>query len=305
MLLNTFRWWKDWDLRSHIPYVRDRAVECFFYSTANFFEPQYSLARLILTKTMIMTTVLDDTYDAYGTYEELKCFTNAVHRWDMNATNELPKYMQAIYKALLSLNDEFYQKMAEKEINYSIHYLKEAFKENVRCYDIETEWSKKRYVGTMDEYLVNAIVTITSPLLTTASFVGMGEIVTPEAFQWLQSNPKILTACSTIFRLNNDIKSSKTEVERSHVATGVECYMKQYGVSKPEAINALYKIIENAWMDINEEMMRPTGISKNLVIRVLNFARLYGVVYKDDDGYTQPKYGKDYIIALYGDPIPI
>ncbi|KAH7841565.1 hypothetical protein Vadar_031603 [Vaccinium darrowii] len=74
------RWWKDWDLRTHIPYVRDRAVECFFYSTANCFEPQCSLARLILTKTMIMVSVLDDTYDAYGTYEELKCFTNAVHR---------------------------------------------------------------------------------------------------------------------------------------------------------------------------------------------------------------------------------
>ncbi|KAH7839875.1 hypothetical protein Vadar_009872 [Vaccinium darrowii] len=75
------RWWKDWDLRSHIPYVRDRAVECFFYSTENYFEPEYSVARLILTKTMIMISALDDTYDAYGTYEELKCFTNAVLRY--------------------------------------------------------------------------------------------------------------------------------------------------------------------------------------------------------------------------------
>ncbi|XP_058192174.1 valerianol synthase TPS1A-like [Rhododendron vialii] len=33
-LYHISRWWKEWDLRSHIPYVRDRAVECFFYSTA-------------------------------------------------------------------------------------------------------------------------------------------------------------------------------------------------------------------------------------------------------------------------------
>ncbi|KAF7112783.1 hypothetical protein RHSIM_RhsimUnG0193200 [Rhododendron simsii] len=305
-LCHISRWWKEWDLRSHIPYVRDRAVECFFYSTAVCFEPQYSLARLILTKTMIMISVLDDTYDAYGTYEELKCFTNAVQRWDMNAIDQLPKYMKPIYKALLNVHDEFYQEiMAKKEINYSVQYLEEAYKEVVRCYDVETEWLKKGYMQTMEEHLANALVTITSPLLTTAAFVGMGEIATPEAFQWLQSQPRILMACSTIFRVINDIQSCKTEDERSHVTTGVDCYMKQYGVSRPEAIGELLKIIENAWIDINEEMMRPTMISRDLVIRVLNFTRLYGVVYKYNDGYTQPECGKDSIIALYEDSIPI
>ncbi|KAF7123219.1 hypothetical protein RHSIM_Rhsim12G0173000 [Rhododendron simsii] len=329
-LCHIFRWWKEWDLRSHIPYVRDRAVECFFYSTAVCFEPQYSLARLVLTKTMIMISVLDDTYDAYGTYEELKCFTNAVQRWDMNAIDQLPKYMKPIYKALLNVRDEFYQEiMAKKEINYSVQYLEEAFiltqvidtfflifcfdlhvhsnqyKEVVRCYDVETEWSKKGYVQTMEEHLANALVTVTSPLLTTAAFVGMGEIATPEAFQWLQSKPRILMACSTIFRVINDIQSCKTEDERSHVATGVECYMKQHGVSRLEAISELWKIIENAWIDINEEMMRPTMISRDLVIRILNFACLYGVVYKYNDGYTQPECAKDSIIALYEDSIPI
>ncbi|XP_058192180.1 valerianol synthase TPS8-like [Rhododendron vialii] len=256
----------------------------------------------------------DDTYDAYGTYEELKCFTNAVQRrWDMNAIDQLPNYMKPIYKALLNVHDEFYQEiMAKKEINYSVQYLEEAYKEVVRCYDVETEWLKKGYVQKMEEYLANALVTITSPLLTTAAFVGMGEIATLEAFQWLQSQPRILMACSTIFRVINDIQSCKrrqfhltTEDERSHVATGVECYMKQHGVSRPEAISDLLKIIENAWIDINEEMMRPTMISRDLVIRILNFACLYGVVYKYSDGYTQPECAKDSIIALYEDSISI
>ncbi|KAF7125050.1 hypothetical protein RHSIM_Rhsim12G0119900 [Rhododendron simsii] len=257
-------------------------------------------------KSMIMISILDDTYDAYGTYEELKCFTNAVQRWDMNAIDQLPNYMKPIYKALLNVHDEFYLEiMAKKGINYSVEYLEEAYKEVVRCYDVETEWLKKGYVQTMEEHLANALVTITSPLLTTAAFVGMGEIATPEAFQWLQSHPRILMACSTIFRVINDIQSCKTEDERSHVATGVECYMKQHGVSRPEAISELWKIIENAWIDINEEMMRPTMISRDLVIRILNFACLYGVVYKYNDGYTQPECAKDSIIALYEDSIPI
>ncbi|KAE9454091.1 hypothetical protein C3L33_14007, partial [Rhododendron williamsianum] len=247
----------------------------------------------------------DDTYDAYGTYEELKCFTNAVQRWDMNAIDQLPKYMKPIYRALLNVHDEFYLEMAKKEINKSVQYLEEAYKEIVLCYDVETEWLKKGYVQTMEEHLANALVTCTSPVLTTAAFVGMGEIATPEAFQWLQSQPQILMACSTIFRVINDIQSCKTEEERGHVTTGVECYMMQHGVSKPEAIRELFKIIENAWIDINEEMMRPTMISRDLVIRILNFACLYGVVYKYNDGYTQTECTKDSIIALYEDSIPI
>ncbi|MBA0619159.1 hypothetical protein Godav_028382 [Gossypium davidsonii] len=38
----------------------------------------------------------------------------------------------------------------------------------------------------------------------------------------------------------------------------MECYMKQYRVSMQEAYNELYKKINNAWKDINEEFLKPT-----------------------------------------------
>ncbi|KAG5523240.1 hypothetical protein RHGRI_035158 [Rhododendron griersonianum] len=219
-------WWKDLDLVSEAPYVRDRAVECFFTSTSAYFEPQYSLARLILTKVCLITSVLDDTYDAYGTYEELKLFTIAVHRWDINAMDQLPKYMKPVYKALLNLHDEIEREMAKQGRTYAVHYLKEAAE----------------------------------------------------------------------------------ELKVRHMATGVECYMKQHGVSKSEAVDELYERIENAWKDINEEMMmtmRPAAISKDLLMRILNYARLHDVGYKNDDGYTQAECVKDHVIALFVDPIPV
>ncbi|XP_058192182.1 valerianol synthase TPS1A-like [Rhododendron vialii] len=88
------RWWKDWDLRPHIPYVRDSGVFFLFYS--------------------------NDIYEAHGTYEELKCFTNAVQRCDMNAIDQLPKYMKPNYEALLNVHDEIYQEMAKKKLNYGV-----------------------------------------------------------------------------------------------------------------------------------------------------------------------------------------
>jgi len=41
-----------------------------------YFEPQYEFGRRILTKVIAMTSIIDDTYDAYGTFEELDLFTD-------------------------------------------------------------------------------------------------------------------------------------------------------------------------------------------------------------------------------------
>ncbi|KAH7853623.1 hypothetical protein Vadar_004800 [Vaccinium darrowii] len=131
-LFHISRWWQDLDLRSDLPSVRDVALESFFISTSICFEPQYTLARLIVTKIIILAAALDDIYDACGTYEELKCFTNAVQiRWDTNAMDQLPKYMKAFYKALLDFHDEFYREMEKQETTYGVYYLEEA-KDNRR-----------------------------------------------------------------------------------------------------------------------------------------------------------------------------
>ncbi|KAH7858258.1 hypothetical protein Vadar_021788 [Vaccinium darrowii] len=125
-LCHLTRWWKDLDLLSDAPYVRNRAVECYFVAYASYFEPRYSLARLILSKLTLMISVLDDTYDAYGTYEELKLFTDAMQRWDINAIDQLPKYMKSVYKALLNLCEEIEREMVKQERTFVLPYLKES-----------------------------------------------------------------------------------------------------------------------------------------------------------------------------------
>nr|DAD20690.1 TPA_asm: hypothetical protein HUJ06_022153 [Nelumbo nucifera] len=77
------RWWKDLDFASKIPYARNIVVECYFWMMGVYPEPQYSLGWMILTKVIAMTSILDDTYDAYGTFEELQLFTDAMERFDI------------------------------------------------------------------------------------------------------------------------------------------------------------------------------------------------------------------------------
>lgn len=76
------RWWRSVNFGTKLPFARDRIAEVYFWMLGTFYEPQYALGREIFTKLYKMTSVMDDTYDAYGYFEELKVYTEAVQRLD-------------------------------------------------------------------------------------------------------------------------------------------------------------------------------------------------------------------------------
>ena len=96
------------------------------------------------------------------------------------------------------------------------------------------------------------------------------------------------------------------EQERGHVASAVECYIRQYGVSKEEAYDEFKKLIENAWKDLNEEFLQPTAVPVPVLARALNFSRVMDVLYKDEDEYTLVgPLMKDLVAGMLIDPVPI
>ena len=77
-----FRWWKGLDFAKKLPFAQDRLVEGYFWILGVYFEPQYVRIIRIVTKIFVMTSIIDDMYDAYGTLEELELFTKAIERFD-------------------------------------------------------------------------------------------------------------------------------------------------------------------------------------------------------------------------------
>ncbi|KAI3468320.1 hypothetical protein Pfo_024983 [Paulownia fortunei] len=300
-LYEVSRWWKDLDLVSKLSYARDRIVECYFWTLGVYFEPQYSAARIMLAKTIAMISVIDDTYDAYGTIEELTVFTDAVQKWDISEIDRLPDYMKICYRALLNLYEAYDEELAPKGRSYAVHHAKEAMKEIVMSYFIEAKWFIEGYLPPFAEYMSNAKITSTYYLLTATSLMGMNT-ATNEAFNWLLRKPKILEANVTICRVVDDIATYEVEKSRGQVTTGIECYMKEHGVSTQVAIEYFNEIAENAWKDLNEGL-KDTCVSMDILKRVLNLSRLIDVVYKhNEDGYTHPeKILKPHITALFVD----
>ncbi|KAG7581947.1 Terpene synthase N-terminal domain [Arabidopsis suecica] len=114
------RWWKDLDLVSKLPYIRDRLVECHFASLGTYFEPQYSLGRIILAKIMMIVVVVDDTYDAYATLPEVTALTECLQRWNIGAGDQLPDYLRIVLISLFEVIGEIEREMRPKGRSYGV-----------------------------------------------------------------------------------------------------------------------------------------------------------------------------------------
>ncbi|KAI7751279.1 hypothetical protein M8C21_003871 [Ambrosia artemisiifolia] len=280
------KWWKDLDLGNKLPYVRDRLIEVYFWILAIYFEPQHSRTRMFLLKTCIWLVVLDDTFDNYGTYEELQIFTDAVQRWSINCLDMLPDYMKQIYQQLLDLHQEMEELLEKEGKVYQIHYVKEMAKELTRNFLVEAKWLKEEYMPTLEEYMSVSVVTSTYGFVIARSYVGMNDMITEDTFKWVATYPPIVKASALIVRFMNDIVTHKAEQERGHVASSIECYQKETGATEKEACEFILKKVEEEWKVINRESLRPTQIPFPLLMPVINLARVCDVLYKLNDGFT-------------------
>ncbi|GAV73508.1 Terpene_synth domain-containing protein/Terpene_synth_C domain-containing protein [Cephalotus follicularis] len=299
------RWYKELNAEAQFPYARHRIVEVHVWSCGMYIEPQYTYARILISKVTAITTLLDDTYDIYGTIEELDRFTDAIQRWDPSALDQLPEYMKFLYGIILDLFDELGRELSKEGRADIVYYAREAMKGQARAYNLEAQWFSKSYVPPVEEYLSNALISISLVLMTATSYLGMGEIAGIKEFEWLLQRPKLLRAAEAAGRIMNDQVSHMMEQERGHVASFVECYMKQYRVSEEEVNKEIDKRITNAWKDANEECTKSTPISMDLMMPILNAIRMADLIYKYDDGFTTSEKSLNvHILSLFINQIP-
>ncbi|KAH1143100.1 hypothetical protein AAZX31_12G130900 [Glycine max] len=293
------KWWiKDLNVSTKLPFVRDRIVEGSFWILGVYFEPQHSLARRIMLKIVGILTIIDDMYDAYGTIDELELFTNAIERWDICCLDDLPEYMKICYTTLLDCFEEIEEEMVKKEKAYYIKYAKKEMKRLVQAQMTQARWFHCNYTPIVDEYMQVTTISSCYPMLIIISYIGMRD-TTEEILIWATSDPIIVIAASTICRIMDDIVGNEVEQERGHVASSLECYIKQHNTSRKDAIDQLRKMVDNAWKDINEACLNPTQVPMTFLKPIVNLARVIDVLYKDEDNYTNAGgVMKDYIQAL-------
>ncbi|XP_010545918.1 PREDICTED: alpha-humulene/(-)-(E)-beta-caryophyllene synthase-like [Tarenaya hassleriana] len=299
------RWYKDLKIGSKAAYARNRIVECYLWALGTYFEPQYSRARILLTITIQLLTILDDTYDAYGTIEELDLFTDALNRWLPTAPEGLPDNMKCFYSILVDFYDKLEEEIEKDGRPGCGFHLKKSIKSLGSSYYQEAKWSNEDYIAMFDEYKENGVFSNGYYTAVAAAFAGMTDVCKLDAYEWISSQPKVLIASEIITRFMDDITSYEFEHKRKHVGTAIDCYMKQYGVSVEKATKEIERIITETWKDLNQELMRPYSTPRPILMRILNLTRVTEVFYKYQDSFTNPEFLKDYVVSLFAESIPV
>ncbi|XP_011080334.1 gamma-cadinene synthase-like [Sesamum indicum] len=298
------RWWNEFDLKSKLPYARDRLVEAYFWGIALHFKPQDSYARVDIAKSVQMLTTINDTYDSYATLEDAHLFTEILERWDVNEINRLPNYMKIVYKFLLSIYDDYEVEASKQAKSYAVCYAKETMKQLCKAYDKVLKWAMGQVqIPTFEEYVANMMVTSCVYVLLSPT-ISAAKSAPKETIDWLMGEPKIVAAAAKIGRYLNDLGSYERESKGGNLPVAVRCYMKQYGVSKEEALDKFVEQVEDAWKDLNTEWITQTSILGRDIVaeQLLTYARAAEITYENcEDGITNPeKY-----TALFVDPILI
>ncbi|CAL9084311.1 unnamed protein product [Musa textilis] len=257
------RWWSNLGLAQRLPFSRDRLVENYFWTVGWAFEPQFGRRRELHTKTNCFIVTIDDVYDIYGTMDELELFTDAVDRWDVNAVDKLPEYMKICFLALFNTtNDIAYSVLKDKGLDI-IPHLKKAWADLLKTFTVEARWYHQGYTPNLGEYLENARVSVTVPLILTLAYCT-GDDLTQEALDDFQSCPEIARWPSMIFRLCDDLGTSTDELERGDVPKSIECYIHETGVSEDAAREHIRGLIKENWRAINGDRSFTSRFEENL-----------------------------------------
>ncbi|CAN1308789.1 Probable terpene synthase 3 [Linum perenne] len=299
------KWWIDLDFTRKMPFARDRLVESYLLAVGAMWEPKFSMVRYLLTKITKLVSVTDDTYDVHGTIDELELFTSVVDRWDTSCMKDLPKYMRELFEAIIGVLEEIDEINSNEGRAYCFEYEKQAQKNQMKAYMVEARWLTEGKVPSIEEYRRVGIYSSTLPLLAYSAVCGLGHKATKQVFDWLITDPKLMIVIADHGRLMDDVMSHQFEQKRGHIPSSVECYMKQYDVSRQEAVEAVNMMIDEDRKDINKEYLnQPSFVSKEVGSVFVGLARVMEVLYKDSDIYTfSDTVTKDMMTALLVTPM--
>lgn len=78
----------------------------------------------------------------------------------------------------------------------------------LQAYLVEAKWYHSQYTPTLEEYMKNAWVSITGPIIAVQAYLTATNPIIEKELELLESNPDVLYWASMIFRLQDDLGTS-------------------------------------------------------------------------------------------------
>ncbi|XP_057459035.1 terpene synthase 10-like [Lotus japonicus] len=304
-LKESSRWWKRVGLGEKCSFARDRLVENYVWTVGANSHPDLEYYRKSMTKINSLITIIDDIYDVYGTFEELKLFTEVIGSWDLNAMDSLPNYMKTCFQALNNIVNEIACENQEKNGYNITAYLIKTWADLCKSYFIEAKWYYSEYMPSLEEYLGNAWISISTPLQLIHTYFLIPHSINMEELNNMEKYSDIIQFSAMISRLANDLGTYKRENEMGDVAKSIQCYMNESGASEVEAREYLKSVMYKTWKKMNEATYN-CSFSQCFISTTVNLTNMALCMYQRGDGHTiQDPEIKSRILSLVIKPIPL
>ncbi|XP_010552108.1 PREDICTED: putative terpenoid synthase 7 [Tarenaya hassleriana] len=214
--------------------------------------------------------------------------------------------MKIVFKLLWDFVQDIEREVRLEGRSYSAHGMLHEYKRLARANLASTKWERAAIVPTFEEYLKVGKVGFGAEAALACGFIFLGQIAGKEAYEWLRSRPNLTQSVASKGRFLNDITGFQDDMSRGYVATGINVYMKQYGVTEEKAFREFRKMIRFADKIANEEFLNTTVVPRQILMQVINFERGFNASYFQGEGITNctPKM-KENITSLFVDLISL
>ncbi|GKE53844.1 R-linalool synthase QH1, chloroplastic-like protein, partial [Tanacetum coccineum] len=168
----------------------------------------------------------------------------------------------------------------------------------------EAQWCESGYVPTLEEYLENAYVSISAPvILMHVNFLTMISSK-EEILQFMERADNIIRYLSLILRLADNLGTSSAEMARGDVSKAIQCYMHESGASEDEARMYIKDLILETWKKFNKEReCANSKFAREFIYCAMNLSRMAQFMYREGDGHGHPDVTTPHVLSLLINPI--
>ncbi|XP_023633199.1 alpha-barbatene synthase isoform X2 [Capsella rubella] len=298
-------WWRNLEHTANLPpNFRERTVETWFSALLMYFEPQFSLGRIMSAKMYLVITFLDDACDIYGSIPEVESLVDCLERWDPDYMENLQGHMKTAFKFVMYLFKEYEEILRSQGRLFVLEKMIEEFKILARTNLELVKWARAGHVPSLDEFLESGGAEIATYATIACSIMGLGEMGSKEDFDWLISRPKLARTLGAKTRLMDDIADFEEDMEKGYTANALNYYMNEHGVTKEQAVRELEMINGDMNKIFNEECLKMTTMPHRIPMQYFNYASSLDVLYTADDVYNNREGKlKEYMSLMLVDPI--
>ncbi|KFK26233.1 hypothetical protein AALP_AA8G220300 [Arabis alpina] len=209
------------------------------------YEQEKDHDEMLLKFAKISFKILDDTFDRYVSLPEAESLANSLKRWAPDhAMDQQPDYLKFVFTFILDTFEEFRKELSPEGTPYSVKATIEEFKTLVKANFDLAKSARAAHLPSFEEYME----------------VGEVEVTV------------YVSLAATKGRLMNDIYGFEDDMSRGYFSNALNCYMKQYRVSKQEAVRELHIMVEDADKAINEELLTTIGVSRLVLKAAMGIA---------------------------------